>query len=122
MHVRIIIAAMRGHLAECERDARAIDQPVRRVDEHVARAARLGPVVHVHAQRRLAAQRLELDHQVGPVPGVRVRARVRVRVRVRASIPLERRAMQRGERTARGVGGVGGGGVAVPQGLGEGLG
>ena len=84
MHVRIIIAAMRGHLAECERDARAVDQPVRRVQEHVARAARLGAVVHVHAQRRLAAQRLELDHQVGPVPGVRVRARVRVRVRVRA--------------------------------------
>ena len=83
LHVRIIMAAMRGHLAECERDARAVDQPVRRVQEHVARAARLGAVVHVHAQRRLAAQRLELDHQVGPGPGLRVRARARVRVRVR---------------------------------------
>ena len=83
LHVRIIIAAMRGHLAECKRDTRAVDQPVRRVQEHVARAARLGAVVHVHAQRRLAAQRLELDHQVGPGPGLRVRARARVRVRVR---------------------------------------
>ena len=86
MHVRIIMAAMRAHLAESERDARAVDQPVRRVQEHVARAARLGPVVYVHAQRRLAAQRLELDDQVRPAPGlgVRARARVRVRVRVRA--------------------------------------
>ena len=73
-------------LAESERDARAVDQPVRRVQEHVARASRLGAVVHVHAQRRLAAQRLELDHQVRPGPGLRVRARARVRVRVRVRV------------------------------------
>jgi hypothetical protein len=75
-----------GRLAECKRDARAIDQPVRRVQEHIARTARPGAVVHVHTQRRPAARRLELDNQVGPVPGVRVRTRVRVRVRARARV------------------------------------